>query len=827
MKKFLGLSLMVVLLASVSFAGNIVNYSFLTSLAFNVPGDPSNKVNGCVLYNPILDAAFVGQYFTGTGSRALILGWSMDSTDPTYDSVTPKYIIRERVFPNGDKLVALKSMFGNADMYGGKMHFVCDRWGFDNLNMVPRTYCPVNADSVTVTFPYVSAKYPLYNVTGISTTASTAVEDTWGGTQLYAGATAFTLIPVTCEANGWCVKLPGTQALVAVTGVFTNATGLGTNFYTGGGFDEAARTIWVNTQIPSAPRTVYVSGSFGRFDPITGVIELNAPHPPGQMLFVHVGQLQPGHRAVWKYDAATLAAETALNIYGHPVMWEPVTVANVLSVSTITTYELGGMSGVITDQFIAGKVPGFNTAKSRLIYSSYGTTMFGPITPASSTLITGIPLAGKPISGVLGVYTDANMAGINFWSSRTCAEWVPVTNLDYVDCPWGPIRTVTGIFTNINRVGMNFFTGRETGDTTSRYLGIGPGGYWSISPTAPRIYAATGGIDTTLSLGSAFVVYTGEPPENVNVAVHNLMDTTGTLILTNPLPGTPDVWVRVAFNNGLDVANNRVKVYATGLTNLLSVGDTVYICYLRQAGANPYNYTGPGTAGNRSVTANPYGVTFDKDGNYFVTSLWSYWGFNAHAANGDHIAWYPVRGSLSQVTRGQISCDTASPTQDIYWADGNGIVWRFKKTGAGLDTYVQEDLPFYLGACRGTNGTSGFRAMSSALRVKTIPAIIGGSVTLVYIGTPRDNNVTCEGIDQLTVMKTDGTIEGVYSTDNLANNGPTPRGADVAIYPDGSTRVIFGAWAGTAATRPYGQIYMWTSPKAVPVELSRFEALIN
>jgi hypothetical protein len=980
MKKLLGLSLMIVLFASMSF-GAITDYSFSTSLAINVPGDGGNKCAGTVIYNPDLNAVFVGMYFTGVGSRANMCGWSMDTADITYGTVTPKYIIRDRMFPNGDKMAALKAEYGNGVYQNGKMYFVCDLWMFNNLNMVGRKYSTVNADSVTITFPDVSASYPLYNVTGVSTTALTAVEDTYNttaGQQLYAGSAVITTAAFTCAANGWQVNLPdNNRALVGVTGVWTdyqttytressnsvsgttvqtlngpiiavtgvwttsggtglnfaaattvtrqsllsdnatqvtatilpvntvtgvwtNATGLGfnyysgpgnsfvsgsgvitlnsattlsgagvsvwvsytaqiatitgpntitlngpalpgagtpvwtsyaantidfvggvpgglgTNFWTGGGWDEAPRVIWVNTLIPAAPRTVYVNYTDGKYDPWTGVIDLAVAHTPGQQLFVHVGQLQPGMRAIWKYDATTLAAETALNIYGHPVMWEPCTVATVYATSPVG-YELGGMLAPITDQFIAGRNPGFDTAKSRLTYTNYGRdTIIG--TSLSATQIQ-LNVAGKPISGFYGVYTDAALVGQNFWGAPTCAEWVAVTDVNKVTCPWGPIKNVTGIYTDVTRVGVNFLVGEGVADTTSRLRGVGPGGYWSISPTTPEIFAATGGIDTTLSLGSAFVVYTGEAPDNNSPIVNNLMDTTGIANLTIALPGAAiPLWADVNRANGIDVANNRVRVVGVANTPTLAVGDTAYICYLKQAGANPYAWTGAGTAGNRGPNRNPYGVALDKDGNYFLQTLWNDAGFHAYAANGDHIAKYPIRGSLSTVIRGQISCDTTNG--NIYVADGGGVVWRWTKSGPGLDTYTQENLPFYLGACKGT-ATAGLRAQTNALRVKTVTAQVGGSVTLVYLGTVLNNNATTPGENILTVMRTDGTIDAVYSSDALAA-GPTPRGADVT--PDGK-QVIFGNWAGPAG---YAQASIWTSPLSpVPVELSRFETLIN
>jgi hypothetical protein len=496
-------------------------------------------------------------------------------------------------------------------------------------------------------------------------------------------------------------------------------------------------------------------------------------------------------------------------------MWDVCTVTQVFA-TTPVGYELGGMSGVITDQFIAGRNPGFDTAKSRLTYTNYGRDTITGISLSATQIQLNV--AGKPISGFYGVYTDAALVGQNFWGAPTCAEWVAVTNTDYVDCPWGPIRIPTGIYTDATRLGVNFYTGRASGDTTSRLNGVGSGGYWSISPTTPRIYAAVGGIDTTLSIGSAFVVYTGEPPDGFSPIVMNLMDTTGIANLTIPLPGPGTaLWADVNRANGLDVANNRIRVVGVANTPTLAVGDTAYVCYLKQAGANPYAWTGAGTAGNRGPNRNPYGIALDKDENYFLQTLWNYSGFNAYAANGDHIALYPVRGSLSTVIRGQISCDTTNG--DIYVADGGGVVWRWKKAGPGLDTYAQEDLPFYLGGCAGT-ATAGLRAQTNALRVKTVTAQVGGSVTLVYLGTALNNNGTTPGQDILTVMRTDGTIDAVYSSD--AVSGPTPRGADVSS--DGKT-VIFGNWAGPAG---YAQASIWTSALSpVPVELSQFETLIN
>jgi hypothetical protein len=1149
MKKVLGLSLMVVLLASGAFAA-FTSYSYLTSLANNVPGDGGNKVNGCVVYNPELNAVFTGEYFTGVGSRAVILGWSLNPADPTYGTTTPKYIIRDRMFPNGLQLTALKSMFGNAEYFNGKLHFVCDRWGFDSLNMVGRTWCTVNADSVSVTYPFVTSDCPLYNVTGVSSSASTIVEDTWGGAQLYAGATTAFLTTTSGAVGFGQFVLPGNadNMLVGVTGIWTNAytlytrqsttssdattvttvsaiksgvaitgvytnsgglglnfaaattvtrestvslnstqvqvsiipvntvtgvwtnsgglgfnfyvapgngftsgglvtinsnttiagagvsvwvsytaqaasvslpntiflngpplagagtsvwvtygssvldnvgtpTGIGTNFYTGGGYDEAPCVVWPGASITGSPTTVYAAYSLGQVNPNTGVIKLNPlyPQPPGNSLFVHVGQLQPGHRAVWRYNATTLAAETALNIYGHPVMWEASTVVsvNIATPGIGTTYQIGGFSAPMTDQFLVGKVKGADTGRSRLTYTNYGAVTVGPIVSASATNFN-IALAGKPYSGFYGVWTNASGLGTNFWSSPSPAAWVAITDTTKIELPgWLPIRksvsistggtsaftrestssvsgtvintlkapivscsgvwtnaaglgnnfaaattvtrestvstsatqcqvssslvnSVTGVWTNsgglgfnyyvapgntfttgglvtinsnttfggagvsvwvtytaqaatvslpnvitlnatplpggpgsaawssyvisgidptgtVTAAGTNFFTGRVgAADTTSQKGAGGPGGWWSIAIDTPTIYAYVGGIDTTLSLGSAFVNYLGEPPDNYNY--FNLMDTTGDIILTNPLPGPgTSVWVGYNRANGLDIANNLIQVVSVGNTPTLAVGDTVYTCYLKQAGANPYNYTGAGTAGNRSVTANPYGMTIDKDGNYFVTTLWSYNGFCALDAAGNNWGRYPMRGSQSQVIRGQISCNTTNG--DIYYADGNGIVWRYKKTGPGLDTYVQDNEPFYLGACYGTNGIA-FRATSSALRVKTVlSAFDNAPVTLVYLGTPRDNNATTEGTDLITIMDTNGNVVNRWS--HPLGGYATPRGMDVAqdlslTWPN-RDKILVGGWAGPAG---YGKVMVWQG-YAVPVELSRFESFVN
>jgi len=1051
MKKVLGLCLMVVLLASMSFAA-ISTYSYSTQMAGTVPGDGGNKTNGCVVYNPDLNAVFVGQYFTGAGSRACILGWTMDNLDPLYASNTPKYFIRNRMFANGYKVTALKSIYGSSAYYNNSLYFIGDRYQFDNLNMVGREFCAVNADSVSVTFPNVDADRVLYNVTGVSTAASTIVEDTWGGAQLYAGATT-AFHAIVCEANGFKVQAGGAgcalvgvtgiwtdaytaytrasttssdnttvfapkTAIRAVTGVWTNATGAGVNFYTGpgnlfdgpsgritlnqvttlptpaggdsvwvsygwagidnqgtptgvgtnfgtgAGYDEAPRMIWTNVQIPGAPTSVYVQYSLGQFDPYTGVIKLNPlyPQPAGNLLFTHVGQLQPGMRSMWKYNATTLAAETGFGIFGVPAMYVPSTIFSII------TSVAGATTGLevqvppaypITDQFLVTRIPGGDCAKSRLIYADYGVTTTGPWTMTTNTQFTA-NLGGKPYYGMLGVYTDAGGLGFNFLSRRTCAEWVPVTNTSFAQCPWGWVDSPRGIYTNANRAGFNFFVGTSTTaqirvpgtaiavdtvtpsagplggaeilavagvytdaggagrnfaanaaytrealtsadgttvniswlpltavtgcwtdstsagfnfytapgnkftaagvitlNTTTTLSGAVPvwvsysggtaasivlptsiklngnalpgivpvwisytptdvlsqiaggvGGYWDIRD---KIYAWTGGIDTTLSLGSAFVEYSDAPTEQFNAGYFNVMDTTGIINLRWQLPiGTP-VWFAYNRGNGLDVANNRIRVGAPAAnTPLVSVGDTVYTSLLYQGGTNPYNYTGAGTAKNRSVTWNPYGLAFNGTTGEFVTvSLFSYYGWYAYDASGNLIARYPVIGSRSQVTRGQISIDQLNG--DVYWADGNGVVWRWKKTGAGMDSYVQEYTPFYLGAVAGTTGAVP-GGTSPGVRVKTV-----NGVSVVYIPTPKDNNATNPELNKyLTVMRTNGTIDGQFARGGL---GFAARGIDVT--PDG-TKVMIGGWAGSTG---YGQVMVFTG--TVPVELSRFESVVE
>jgi len=1154
MKKVLGLSLMLVLFVSMSFA-TMTQYSWLTTLGNNVAG--GSLTNGAVAYNPVLDATFVGQYFTSAvSSRACILGWSMNPADPTYGTETPKYYIRERMFNNGIKVGGIRTVYGGSEYMNGKMYFMTDLWIYSSQNIVCRMYCPVNADSVSVTFPGVTPTIPLYNVTGVSSTASTAVEDTWGGVQLYAGSTtAFN--SMSCGANGWApFVVPGdgcmlggvsgvwTDAYTAytrtsttsadnttvfspktplrvVTGVWTNAAGLGQNFYTGpgnsfiggtgqitlntittlptpaggdsvwvsygwsgldnagtptgvgssfyGSYEEPQRNVWPSASIPGAPRTVYVAYTLHQFDPNSGVIQLNKAYPqtPGTLLFTHVGQLQPGMRGMWVYDgtsadaSGSLSAVTGFGTFGTPVQYLPCTVAAIYTAGAVTTALDVGVPPAypVTDQAqVTRTIGGINTGRSRLGYLSYGTFTSGPYVSTSATQFT-MDVQGKPYYGITGIYTNnpsTTVLGTNFWSSPTPSGWVaatagqskfalpgwlpirmvygivtggstaftreaetsvsgtvintlkvpivscsgvwtnatglgvnyaangaytrypytstdashvsvsvtpltavagvwtntgglgvnyaangaytryPYTSTDAttVSVTWLPLTAVTGVYTNtgglgfnfysgpsntftaggvvtlnsvttlsgavpvwvsfsggtaadfvaggaitlngnalpgptvstwvsfsggtvatvsapnvitlngsalsgsipvwssyviagldntgtMTQAGTNFFTGRADAlDTTSQIGAGGPAGWWSIAVDTPTIYSAVGGVDTTLSLGSVFVSYIGEPPQDFTPGMYNPIDTTGDIILTNPLPapGT-QVWIIFDRGDAIDVANNMIHTGPPAASSgTMFVGDTVYVSMMYQGGTNPYKFTGPGTAGNRAVAWNEYGCCADGAGNVFTSSLWSYCGWQAYDASGNLIARYPAKGSVSQVSRGQISCDTV--TKDIYWEDGNGIVWRWKKTGATLDTYVQDNEPFYLGNSKGTNATA-LRGSTSALRVKNVASQLGGRVTLVYLATPRDNNGATQGTDLLTVMKTDGTVDGRFSTGGtaVAEMG-CPRGMDVT--PDG-TKVMMGLWSGNA---PIPELFVW-SGFVVPVELSRFESLVD
>jgi hypothetical protein len=988
MKRLFWISFIIILCASSTFAATTW-YSFLTTL-----GPNAGVVNGTVLYNPDLDAVFIGQYFTGVGSRANILGWSVNQSDPTFGTSTPKYYIRERMYNNGMKMGALKSVYGAATYLKGKLYFISDRWNYTNLNMVARLWCPVNADSVTITFPNVSASLPLYAVNGVSSTASTALEDTWGGTQLFAStATTFTLISTISQADGYRVIVPGNQFLAGITGVWTNIdTTLGINFYGNGEVNGPTRTAWCNTFIPGSPRLVYVTGSVQRFQPQTGIIELATPHPPNQLLFVDVGQLQPGQRGVWKYNATTLAAETGFGIFGTPVMFESCTVASIVTTLTgaTTGLDIGVPGSRVTDQFLVTREIGTNNTRGRLGYSSYGRYTTGPWVSTNATTFK-LDVQGRPYYSIYGVYTTASCVGTNFWRRRTYNGWIAVTDTTKVFVPWGPIsrpyslvtagttfftressssisstivhtlksqivsvlgiwtdaaagadknyalaasftrestassnattinltwiplNSVSGVWTNSGGAGFNYYSGPGNGfnnnglitlnsvttlsgasvpvwvtynggtaatitlpntvtlngiplpggagtpvwisytiskidlsgsvtfSGTNFFTGLtygietlsvksgsgGYGGWWNISVDTPTIYAAISGINTTLSLGSVFVSYDGEPPDAYTPGMYNPMDTTGIINLQNPLPG-PGTSVWIDFNRGdaIDVAKNMVRTIAPAAnTPPMHVGDTVYISMLAQGGANPYKYTGSGTAGNRALTWNPYGVTFDKDGNFFTCSLWSYMGFFAHDSAGNLIARYPVKGSRSSITRGEISCDTA--TGDIYWADQAGVVWRFKKTGAGLDTYVQDEEPFYLGACLGTDNAV-LRGMVTSLKVVTGPPFYDegqliGAFTQIYLTTPMENNGLTPGIDIITIMRPNGTVNtrcSQYSTD-------CPRGIDVKFYNPVYPivvrgQIMTGTWTGTAS---FPQVYLWDG--SVPVELSQFEAVVE
>jgi len=291
----------------------------------------------------------------------------------------------------------------------------------------------------------------------------------------------------------------------------------------------------------------------------------------------------------------------------------------------------------------------------------------------------------------------------------------------------------------------------------------------------------------------------------------------------NPLPGPfpQSVWADVNRGYGVDILNNYVKVStykaATALPPI-SIGSTVYTSLLYQGGANPYALSGPGTAHNRYVAGNPYGIAFDKDGNFFICSLFDYQGFNAFDASGNFIKHYGISGCRSTVTRGALTVDTTNG--DIYWADALSPVIRYKKTGPGIDTYVQDNEPFYVGTVFG--GAVALRGNSPTLRAATSPSALDGTpITLIYINTPRDQNAASPGTDALTVMRPDGTVDARYSNTNSSYaTVASCRGIDVT--PDG-TKVMMAGWAGPTL---FPKVYVF-SGLVVPVELSQFESVVE
>jgi hypothetical protein len=793
--KYLVLCLLSLWLMYIPAQAGLTSYSFYTTTGANASG---NSSVGC-MYDPKLDALFVGQYFTGVGSRSNILGWSMDKNDPTFGTETPKYYIRERIYANGLRIGGLKSVLGQETYFDGKLYTTSDRWGYDSLNFVPRLWVPVNPDGMTITFPYVSEKAPLYNVTGISTTASTAFEDTYNtAANVYAGSDTVTFQPILCESDGFKVLIGGDQALVGVSGVWTDSSGKGPNFYTGGGYSEPAKSIWLNTRIPDAPRTVYVSYSLGHFNPNTGVIDLKYYHTPGKKLFCHVGQLQPGQRGVWKWDATTLEPEPGYGIFGVPVLFETATVASIATASNGNgDIEVGVPNSKVTDQYLGSLELGANCARARLTYTSYGQVTVGPIVSSSVTQLN-LNLNGKPFTQIIGIYTDTSLLGTNFWSRRTCAEWVPVKFTRKIACPWGPISRPTGIYTDANRAGINFLTGFSGSTETTSFKSGGQGGWWNVSADKPLLYTYTGGIDTTLSRGSAFVVYEGELPDNYTPGIYNPMDTTGIIILTNPLPNSrTNCWIVYNMKYGLDILHNYVLCNTNKpLTAMppIKVGDMVYVSMLAQGGTNPYNFTGPGTAGNRAVGWNTYGVTFDRKGNMFTTSLWSYIGWQVYDKSGNLIARYPVKGARSTVGRGAFDVDRL--TGDVYWGDSYGVVWRFRKTGTGLDTYYQEDEPFYVGSVLGGDVDGG---AVTGLRVKTVyNSILQDYISLVFINTSYNQSQV--GNNVITVLLSNGVIDNKYTYNG--SEQICPRGLDI-----NSNFLMSNIWA--ASSRPYSQVYIW------------------
>jgi hypothetical protein len=824
MKKSLILGLFVLVLISSFANAAITNYSFLTTTGWNATG---NQINGSCIYNPALDAVFNGQYNTSaTANRHNIIGWSVDSTDPTYSTVTPKYFIRNRMYGNGLKLSGLVNNNGRGDLKDGKIYTTADFFLMTNLNFVPREYVPVNADSVTITFPNVSANNPIYSVVGVSSSASNLIEDANGAPSLLAANVATTFVSASTDPTGWRVILPSNgRALVAVAGVFTSPTGVAPNYFTGGGFTEAARSIWLNTIVPGAPREVFVSYTDGRFNPNTGVIDLSTTIDPGTMLFTSVGQLQPTTRAIYKWDATTLAAETGVSIFGTPAMYILSTVAQVTTLGTSTVIDVSVPTAYpVTDQYQIVKEIGGNTGKARLAIASYGNFTVGPIASASSTQVV-VNLNGIPYSAIVGVWTiNPPGASTNFWSRRAFASstggWVLVTDTTKIVVPWGPIDQPAGIWTDSTKIGKNFLTGQNGATEGLSFKAGSTGGWWNVSEITPTLYASVGGIDTSLSNDSAWIQYTSPPPDNITPGISNFMDTTGIINLYNPLPGAgTNVWVGYNCANGIDVANNRVRgLYATG-TPVINAGDTVYVSMLYQGGSNPYNLTGPGTAGNRAIGGNnPYGVALDNAGNYFVTQLFSQYGIHAFDASGNFIARYPIKGARSTVTRGGIAVDTI--TNDLYWADQGGGVWKFTKTGGTLDTYVQDTEPFFIGSVLG--GAIDQGGMTPMVVVKSLPTLTGGWTTLVFISTNNSaNNGNALNAGTITIMKPDGTIDAKISGPST----PLIDGRGLDVSPDGK-RVFYSPFA--SQTGAYSQVYVYQDLNGpVPIELSVFESVID
>lgn len=573
-----------------------------------------------------------------------------------------------------------------------------------------REWATVTAGQTVVTVPFVSASSgarPLINIVGVYTAMADERGTAGAGTSLYTHSTV-TVAAYMVDSTHCIVEPP----VVGVIGVFTISPPAGTNFYTTAaegynltqGYQEVQGYIQCKGGVPGGAGTpVWVVYAKGNFNPITGEINLNTPIPAGvDSVFIYYTGYLNHRRWIGKYDATTLTVENGINIGGIYKIDEPATL-------TISTIEVAGTTIIATTAVVSevpaglqqvGTCPAANAGFTRLSTPSFG-TVSAIVAPISNTTVQ-IDLGGIPFSDI-DIWQGGWGVGMNYAKpARQTTLKVPSTSstiiVDY------PIFGVTGVYTgytldaggNVTSVvGDNFYT------KGSSYFYAG-GGKFNLSKTTPTIYTGEQlpSLDTVCVIYDTYWWYWNKPDGR------DLMDTTGTIVLTIPLPSLDSVYVRVVLRE-VDPVRKQINVTIPAQSSTVSffpavdIGSTVYVSYR-------YSKNWPDKIGvaDNLVVAIPCDLDVDAEGRLYVPdiTLTNVAGFAIFDADGKLLKLCPVLGNPSVIQA--VGVDISDTTElRVYVATRFGRVWRFR--GSSIENLVQDEEAFYFSNPQNTDTNNG------------------------------------------------------------------------------------------------------------------------
>ncbi|MCX7919926.1 MAG: hypothetical protein N3A72_10060 [bacterium] len=854
---------------SISFAWYIS-----TTYAFVTASGPYLSAGYGIALDSVNNRLLANYYYAATyGNLSYV--FPADPSDPLFSTASVGGFIRDRIDGAGNKFYGLWAASGAA-YNNGKFYITIDGGTYTRAGSI----WVMPSNDTTIVIPGISSTNFILQVGGVYTDAN-AAQSSGIGTNFFATLTRSTEAAI--ALNSTDIVLPD-GAVNTITGVYTNANGLGRNFWSasqGRGYSQSRGLLFLcdTTGIPypasSFPTTVWVTWTQGKLKPYDGTIYLTTPLPDTtKPVFVQwLGRMPGAGRGVLVYDANSpvgplgsyaawtgtyFPAQPGIDVVGRAIDNFPFVVSSTFldsyagsSCTTCVITPAKPFPGVVSMGGILQITRSWDVEGDSIpVWNPVRVTTAVAVSSLNQVNISSV-LGGKPYYDITGVWTNASGLGLNFYPQGNASgnywfDWYKITDPTKIaidtslwlgsalsdrvyNVPKGPIYSVQGVYTAFPTLaqttnGMNFFTSSPSLARTGHANNSTGTGWYNVSVDSPTIYL-TVPVDTTVAGDSVLVLFWSHPGQAFTPGSWWDLDTSGILNLAHPLPvGTSTAYVGI-ITGWIDPVTNAITIlprnYLYGASSLVAGSKNIYM------GDTVYVTIlahGGDSAYNRFGPGTKHNRVLSGPGALEFDNLG-----NAFMADKVARRLYVYDSSWNLKAQYYIFGELSGVVRgigvnpengDIYVASQFGRVWKFTRTGSDVTSYKQDPEPFYFSNARGLDDTNG-----AAIDVDVVPLPKGlkSYSAAVYVSAP----VGRDAKGPVKVFVDEPGARGVLVQDLVSpqatGTGIGPRGA--AITAD-RKRVYSVNWSSTTAT-PQFITYWYLDGWFVPVELSRFESVID